>query len=141
MACDFITEDNRDAAIAYLEEHPGNYSGCAKHLGLTREMFVSLRSHYYSDFHECSEAYLDNIQMLCMKDAAGKNTNKDFSFNKAFKLLERLRSDKFGSSSKVVHEKKNKPQRSTAQQGRTKKRLDDYAEQAGIPIPNVTRPH
>lgn len=132
------SEDSRvtkDAAIAFLRLHPNNFTKCAEVLGIAHAKLMSVRNLYLAEFHAVEEAFLDEIEELCILDATGKlpAEKEDFQFSKGFKFLERMRAHKYGPKSQVKHlsteAKVPKPN------GKGDELLEQHAREKGITLP------
>lgn len=84
-----------DDLFEYLEEHPGNFAGAAKHFGKKREAIVKVVERFPERLADIEEACLDDAHEQVFLSAKGE-ARANFRQPEAIKLLSLKRPKEWG---------------------------------------------
>jgi hypothetical protein len=81
----------RDKLFTYLREHPSNYSGAAKHVGLSRDDVMEFLSYHKDELAGLENEFLDQLEEYVYLASIGQKVPKEFRMPTAISILKRKR--------------------------------------------------
>jgi hypothetical protein len=84
-------EELRDKVFSYLREHPANFAGCARHVGLSRDDVMEFLEFHRDELQSLENEFLDQIEEYVFLASAGLPTPKNFHLATALNILKRKR--------------------------------------------------